>query len=84
MGTKYYCITCETPFVGEENDYYIATDDQNELDAFVKDCIYENGNEWWDESCGMDEEEYFEGCNVKSIVEITAEEFYEACPWERK
>lgn len=84
METKYYCITCETPFVGEENDYYIATNDQKELDAFVAECIYENGNEWWDEDCGMSEEEYYEGCDVKSIVEITAEEFYEACPWERK
>ena len=84
MGIKYYRVTCETPFVGEENDYYIATDDKNELEAFVTDCIYENGNEWWDEDCGMDEEEYYEGCDVKCVKEITAEEFYEACPWERK
>lgn len=83
MEIKYYCITCETPFVGEENDYYIATNNQKELDTFVAECIYENGNEWWDDSCGMDEEEYFEGCDVKCVEEITAEEFYEACPWER-
>ena len=79
---RYYRITCETPFVGEENDYYIATDSQKELDAFVSECIYENGMEWWDEDCGMDEEEYYEDCDVKRIEEITAEEFYEACPWE--
>ena len=81
---KYYRITCETPFVGEENDYYIATDNEKELDKFVSECIYENGNEWWEEDCGMDEEEYYARCDVKSMEEITAEEFYEACPWERK
>jgi hypothetical protein len=32
----------------------------------------------------MDEEKYYEGCDVKCVEEITAEEFYEACPWERK
>lgn len=79
---KYYKITCETPFVGEENDYYIATADQKELDKFVSECVYENGNEWWDEDCGMDEDEYYAACDVKVIEEITREEFLEACPWE--
>ena len=88
---KYYKITCGTPFVGEENDYYIATDDKKELDTFIDDCIYENGLEWCDdyelEMHDMTEEEYFAECGLVGLLEISKEEFLEACPWvknERK
>jgi hypothetical protein len=83
---KYYRITCHTPFVGEENDYYIATESRKELEAFIDECVYENGNEWYDEQSleeqGMTEDEYYAECGVTRVDEITADEFYEACPWE--
>lgn len=85
---RYYKVTCHTPFVGEENDYYIATESRKELDKFIDECIYENGNEWYDEQTleeqGMTEDEYYADCGVSGIEEISEEEYYEACPWDRK
>ena len=75
---KYYRITCYTPFVGEENDYYIATDSRKELERFADDCVYDNGNEWYDELTleeqDMTEEDYYADCGCY-IEEIDKEEF---------
>ena len=83
---RYYKITCHTPFVGEENDYYIKVFNEEELYQQIDECVYETANDWYDEQTlieqDMDEEEYFESCEVKSVVEISKEEFLEACPWE--
>ena len=83
----YYKITCGTPFVGEENDYYIATDSRKELEKFIDECIYVNGLEWYDrdtlESYDFTEEEYYAECHLANLCEITEEEYYEACPWDK-
>lgn len=83
---KYYKITCGTPFVGEENDYYLKIFRDEELQEAVDECIYECGNEWYDERSleenDFTEEEYYAECHVISIEEITEEEYHEACPWE--
>lgn len=75
---KYYRITCFTPFVGEENDYYIATESKKELVAFADECTYENGFEWCDdydlEMHGMTEEDYYFECGCH-IEEITEQEY---------
>lgn len=75
---KYYRITCYTPFVGEENDYYIATDSRKDLERFADDCVYDNGNEWYDELTleeqDMTEEDYYADCGCH-IEEIDEEEF---------
>lgn len=85
---KYYKITCGTPFVGEENDYYIATNSEKELKKFIDDCEYENGLEWYDDDMlelyGFTDEEYFAECHLVDLREITEEEHYEECPWDRK
>ena len=84
---KYYLVTCATPFVGEENDYYVAVESKEDLDAFVLDVIYENANEWYDlqtlDENDMTEDEYYAGCHARRVEEITEEEYYDACPWER-
>lgn len=84
---KYYRITCQTPFVGENNDYFLATDFKDELEIYAYECAYENGLEWYDEQTleeiGMTEEEYYEECTVSSIEEITEKEYYENCPWKK-
>jgi hypothetical protein len=68
---KYYKITCYTPFVGEENDYYIATEFEDELLKFAADCVYENGNDWYDEQTleenDMTEEEYYAECGYRCV-----------------
>lgn len=75
---KYYRITCYTPFVGEENDYYIATDSRKDLERFADECVYDNGNEWYDEQTleeqDMTEEDYYADCGCH-IEEIDEEEF---------
>ena len=83
----YYKITCGTPFSGEENDYYIATNSKKELEKFIDECIFENGLEWCDDDTfelyGFTEEEYFAECHLIDLREITEEEYYEACPWDK-
>ena len=85
---KYYKVVCGTPFLGEENDFYIRVFNDEELRREVDECVYECGNEWYDEQTleenDMDEEEYYAGCYVIKCEEITEEEYYEACPWDRK
>ena len=84
---KYYKITCHTPFVGEENDYYISVFNNEELYREIDECVYENGNEWYNEQTleeqDMTEDEYYARCGVSGIDEISEEEYYEACPWAR-
>ena len=85
---RYYKITCGTPFVGEENDFYIATDNKKELDRFIDECIYDNALEWYDEyeleMHDMTEEDYFAESGLVDLQEISEEEFYDACPWAKE
>lgn len=75
---KYYRITCYTPFCGEENDYYYATDDLKDLEEYADECAYINGNEWYDESAleeqDMTEDDYYAECGC-TVEEIDEEEF---------
>ena len=83
---KYYKIVCQTPFCGEECEYYIKVVDNGELQKVTDECIYETGMEWYDgellDIFDYTEDEYFAECGVKSIEEITEEEYCEVCPWE--
>ena len=86
---NYYKIICGTPFLGEENDFYesgLSIEDLYER-GVINECLYETGNEWYDEQTleenDMDEDDYYAGCYIISIEEITQDEYYEACPWEK-
>lgn len=84
----YYRITGYTPFVGEECDFYFATNHRNNntLYDFMVECAESTGNEWYDEQTlienDMTEDEYYAECYAIS-EEISEEEYYENCPWER-
>lgn len=86
---KYYKIVCGTPFLGEENDFYETGFSIEDLykRGIINECLDETGNEWYDEQTleenDMDEDEYYASCYVVKIEEITQDEFYEACPWEK-
>lgn len=83
---KYYEIHCETPYCGEDNYYYFKTDDKEKLKEYAQECLYENGNEWYDDQAEEDypdENDYFNECNY-TIKEITREEYLDECPWERE
>ena len=84
---KYYRITCHTPYVGEDNDYYVAVKDKAELEAAIEECLYENANEWYDEDTVRedypDEEEYYAEC-YHELAEIDKEEYLEYNPWDRE
>lgn len=75
---KYYLITCETPFCGEQGHYLYATEDEKALHEFACSCTEANAQEWFDaeslEENDMDEDDYYGGCSY-SIDEITEEEF---------
>lgn len=73
---KYYHVTAHTPFCGEERDYYVFTDSEEELYQFLNEAVYDNAAEWWDSDCGMDIEEYYEE-SYTTFEEITFEEFKE-------
>lgn len=85
---KYYEIKCETPYCGEDNYYYYKSknDDENAFLIFVDECLVENANEWYDEQAEEDYPEwgdYIASCST-SVREITEEEYYDECPWERE
>lgn len=83
---KFYIVTCHTPFVGEENDFYIKSNDEADLRRQIDECVYDNGLEWYDEraleECDMSEDDYYADCDVTSLKEITKEEYLEYCPWD--
>ena len=83
---KYYKIVCRTPFCGEECEYFIKVFHDEELRRVIDECVYETGMEWYDSELldvyDYTEDEYYAECGVKSIDEITEEEYREACPWE--
>ena len=85
---KYYKIVCRTPFCGEECEYFIKVFHDEELRRVIDECVYETGMEWYDNELldvyDYTEDEYYAECSVKSIDEITEEEYLIANPWERE
>ena len=75
---KYYRITAKTPYCGEYNYYYIATDSHDELMKFASACVDDNANEWYS---GNDDnypewEDFLADCFC-DIEEIDEDEFNE-------
>lgn len=85
---KFYKVTCHTPFVGEESDFYIKSYNEEDLRRQVDDCVFDNGSDWYDtqtlEECDMTEDDYYAECGVTSLEEITKEEYLKNCPWDRE
>ena len=83
---QYYKIVCCTPFVGEENTYYIKASNHEDLVRQIDDCVYENGMEWLDDEAldfyNMSEDDYFAECGCRKVEEISIAEYLEANPWE--
>jgi hypothetical protein len=52
---KFYHLTCHTPFVGEEADFYIKSFDESDLRRQIVDCVFDNGEE-------ITKEEYLKNC----------------------
>ena len=83
---KYYEIHCSTPYCGEDDYYYFKTDDEEKVKDYAQKCLYENGNEWYDEQAEIDypdEDDYYNECDYQ-IKEITKEEYYDECPWDKE
>lgn len=85
LTTRYFCITTETGYAGERNDYYIAIvmkekeEPTCNLDfcKTIDDCIFENAMDWYDEN-EVDEtfDEYLEECTAE-YEEISVKEYEE-------
>lgn len=79
---KYYRIECSTPYCGEQNYYYLATEEKKDSKvflSFIDDCLNENANEWYDEQAQEDYpdwEDYLSSCDY-TVEEITKEEYDE-------
>ena len=86
---KYYEIKCETPYCGEDNYYYYKSEKEEwekSFLAFIDECLNENATEWYDEQAEEDYPEwadYIAACDY-SVREITKEEFYDECPWDKE
>jgi hypothetical protein len=84
---KYYKIHCETPYCGEDNYYYIKTDDENKLRDYAADCCMDNAAQWADEDQVAEDypdiEDYYAECTYV-ITEITKEEYEDECPWDKE
>ena len=65
---KYYKITCGTPFLGEENDFYesgLSIEDLHER-GVINECLYETGNEWYDEQTLEENDMFF--LNFRTVL----------------
>ena len=86
VNMRYYKIVCCTPFVGEENTYYIKASNHEDLVKQIDDCVYENGMEWLDDETldfyDTSEDDYFAECGCRDVEEISIDEYLEANPWE--
>ena len=74
---KYYRITAKTPYCGEYNYYYIATDSHYDLMEFASECVDDNANEWYsDNDYNYPEWDDFLADCYCDIEEIDEAEFY--------
>ena len=84
---KYYEIHCETPYCGEDTYEYMKSDDYEKVRQYAWECCCSNADMWADEDqVGEDYpdiEDYYAECNYV-ITEITAEQYYEECPWDKE
>lgn len=76
---RYWRITAYTPFCGEDQIAYYNGTSEEKMHKFAQEVTDDNAYEWWDpETCGMDEEEYREGC-FYNFEEISYETYREEC-----
>ena len=83
---KYCKITCSTPFVGEENEYFYKFTEPEQLAKYIPECVYKNAMEWFDPQIRdlyHDEDQYIAVCSYVWEY-ITKEEYYENCPWDKE
>lgn len=73
--SKYYRIHCFTPYCGEDNYFYICSDDYAEVERYAEDCAYDNGSEWWDEESTADWVENGDEFDAQSL-------YYEECGYD--
>ena len=76
--TRYWRIKAYTPFCGEEKYAYYSGTSEDKMHKFAQEVTEDNANEWWDDSCGMEEDEYLEECGY-GFEEISYETFREEC-----
>lgn len=75
---RYWHITSYTPFCGEEKIAYYSGTSEDKMHKFAQEVAEDNANDWWDDNCGMDEDEYLEECGY-GFEEISYETFREEC-----
>ena len=75
---RFWRIKAYTPFCGEEAIAYYSGTSEEYMHRFAQELTEDNAAEWWDTSCGMDEEEYLEECGY-GFEEISYETFREEC-----
>jgi hypothetical protein len=83
---KYYEIHCSTPYYLEDNYYYFKTDEEEKVKDYAQECLYENGNKWYDEQAKKDYpkwEDYVADCDYR-VRKITKEEYEDECPWDKE
>ena len=44
---KYYRIVAHSPYCGECNYYYFATESEEELMKYACECVEDNAHEWY-------------------------------------
>lgn len=83
---RYYKLTCHTPYVGEDNDYYFKADNPTTVAKIIEGYVIENADEWYDEKVAEDYpdiEDYYTDCSYIWEL-ITKEEYEEECPWDKE
>ena len=84
---KYYEIHCETPYCGEDAYEYVKSDDYEKVRQLAWEYTCSNADMWADEDQVVEDypdiEDYYAECHY-TITEITEEEYYDECPWDKE
>ena len=78
MSKRYWLIKIYTPFWGEDKIAYYVGTSENKMHEFAQEITGNIAAEWWDDGCGMSEDDYFECFNYIS-EEISYESYRENC-----
>lgn len=78
MSKRYWQIQVYVPFWGEDKVAYYVGTSEHKMHEFAQEITRNVAAEWWDDSCGMNEEDYFEWFCYK-FKEISYESYRENC-----
>ena len=85
----YYEIKCSTPYIGEEDYYYVKIEEHSlrYIDDIANNYMYRYVELSYDKQAREDYndnfDDYFNDCHY-TVAQISEEEYYDECPWDKE